>query len=111
MKTHLDEMGKNIQLHAQSLGYKLAVLLLAIWTLYESYIALVAGQRLYIVPSLVLTGVCTVEGIYKLVLKQKMVQGDDEYREPNKVLITILAVIAITAIIVSIGSFVILYSN
>lgn len=40
-----------------------------------------------------------------------MVQGDDEYREPNKVLITILAVIAITAIIVSIGSFVILYSN
>ena len=111
MKTQLDEMGKSIQLHAQSVGYRLAVLLLAIWTLYESYIALTTGQRLYIVPSLVLTAVCAVEGIYESILKRKMIQGDDEYREPNKVLITILAVIAIAAIIVSIGSFVILQKH
>lgn len=108
MKKQLDEMDRVIKLRAESLGFKVAVLFIAMWTLYESFAALTTGQRLNIAPCLMLTFLYSVEGIYEMVLKGRMIKGDEEYREPNKVLWFILAVIAITAITTSVGSLMIL---
>lgn len=111
MRKKVDEMDKNIKQRAEALGFKVAMLLMAIWTFYESYIALSTGQLLNIVPCLVLTAICSTEGIYELVLKRKMIKGDDEYHEPNKLLIAIIAIIAIAAVVASIGSYIVLRFN
>ena len=108
MKKQLDEMEKNIKLHAQATGFKVFRLFLAVWTLYESYIALTTGRRLNIIPCLILTVCCTISGIYELILKRKMINGDEEYKEPNKVVITIVSIFVAAAIIISIGSFVLI---
>lgn len=111
MKKQLDEMDKTMKQRAQAFGFKFVILLLAVWTLYESYLALKTGQRLNILPCLALTVSSTVAGIYELILKRRMIQGDEEYHEPNKALLLIIGAAAAAAVIVSIGSFIMLHIN
>lgn len=112
MKKALDEMEKTIKMRSQAFGFRGAVLLLAIWTMYESYLVLFTpAERLNIIPSLILTISLCVQYFSELILKRKMIAGDEEYREPNKVVLTIIAIIALAAIIITIGSFFILNRN
>lgn len=99
----MDEMDRNIRLRSEAYGFKCAVLLLAAWTLYESYTALSTGKLLNILPSLLLTGSLAVQGFSELYMKRKMIAGDEEYREPNKVLWTAVLAIAVTAVVLSAG--------
>lgn len=111
MKKPLDEMDRNIKLRAESLGFKISMLLMSIWTLYESYIALTTGARLNILPCLMVTASCAAESLCETIIKHRMIKGDDEYREPNKALLAAVAAITTAAVIVAVGTFLILRSN
>ena len=43
-------------------------------------------------------------------MKQKMVAGDEEYHEPNRLVQTVLAGIVVTAVVLSVGTYLILIS-
>ena len=46
-----------------------------------------------------------VQGFSQLAIKQKMIAGDEEYKEPNKLLWTVIAAVIIVAIIASVGTY------
>lgn len=100
----LDEMDLNIQLRSQALAYKIAVLTLSMWIILNSYQVFVNKEKFQIIPVLILCLISGVEYFSKVSLKQKMVSGDDEYEAPNKVLQFIVLCVAIVAIIVFIGT-------
>ena len=52
MKKQMDEMERNIKLQSQSIGFKSALLLLALWTIYENAIAYIEKQSSSIIPAL-----------------------------------------------------------
>lgn len=101
-------MDRNIQLYSIERGYKVAMLFLSIWTIFNSYQAIITGTKLQLLPTIILTlAVCT-QSFSQMAMKQKMVEGDEEYKEPNRVLQSIIAIIIIVAVTLSIGSYVLL---
>ena len=104
----MDEMNRNIKIRSESLGYKVALMCLAIWTLYESWKMLSNGGVLNILPMMVLMVVLCVQGFSEMSMKRKMTSGDEEYKEPNKILWSVIVIIAIVAIVLSIGSYLVL---
>lgn len=107
----LDEMDKIIKLRSESLGYKAALMCLAIWTLYESWKTLSNGGAHNILPMMVLMVASCVQGFSEMSMKRKMISGDEEYKEPNKIMRSVIAIIAIVAITLSIGSYLVLKLN
>lgn len=99
----MDEMDRNIKLRSESLGFKVAVLALAIWTLYELWNKLFGSGGNNILPSTIMIVVLCVQWLSEMAMKRKMVAGDEEYKEPNRFLwVTILSV-AVLAVILSVG--------
>jgi len=107
----IGEMDRNIKLRSESLGYKAALMCLAIWTLYESWQTLSNGGAHNILPMMVLMVALCVQGFSEMAMKRKMISGDEEYKEPNKILRSVIAIIAIVAIVLSIGSYLVLKLN
>jgi len=109
----MDEMSRNIKLRSESLGYKAAVLCLAIWALYESWKTLSSGGENghNILPMLFVVVATCVQGFSEMAMKRKMISGDDEYKEPNKILRSIIAIIVLSALVISVGSYLILKLN
>lgn len=99
-----DEMDKKIRLQAQSLSFRITLFLLALWTICEGCIAFVTKQAPNSIAGYILVIVLVFEGIYEQILKHQMVEGDEEYKEPNKALLTVLAVFVAVALIVTFGS-------
>lgn len=60
---------------------------------------------------MILTVVICVQGFSEMAMKRKMISGDKEYKEPNKILRSVIAIIAIIAILLSIGSYLALKLN
>ncbi len=102
----MDEMSKHIRLRSEEYGFKFMLLALSIWTLVECCFALSTGQRFNILPTLILTGGLAVQGFCEIIMKRKMISGDDEYQEPNHVLAGIVLSVAVVAIIVSVGFYI-----
>lgn len=100
----LDEMDKKIRLQSHSLSFKITLLLLSFWTIYESYIAFMEKQATYSVSGYILVIAVVFEGIYEQILKHRMVEGDEEYKEPNKALLMVIAIIIVVALVLSIGT-------
>ncbi len=100
----LDEMDKKIRLQSQSFSFKIALLLLSFWTIYEGYVAFMEKQAANSISGYILVAVVVFEGIYEQILKHRMVQGDEEYKEPNKAFLTVIAIIVAVAVVLSIGS-------
>ena len=108
MKKRLDEMDRNIKLRSQSYGFKAAVLIMAVWTLYESYLVLfTSAQKLNFIPCLVLTALVLVQYFSESILKRMMIAGDEEYKEPKRALWLFIVTIAFTAVTTSVVSFII----
>jgi hypothetical protein len=109
----MDEMGMSIKLRSESLGYKAAKVCLAIWGLYESWQTFSAGGQngFNILPMAVLVVVVCIQGFSEMAMKRKMISGDDDYKESNKILQIVVAVIVIAALVISIGSFIFLRLN
>ena len=56
-------------------------------------------------PSLILCLAVCVPGFSQMAMKRKMVAGDEEYREPNKLLRTVIATIVLVVLILSVGTY------
>ena len=82
----MDEMDKNTLLRAQALGYKCTLILLSLWTFYNCYQVLVNGAKYSPLPGLIVCFSVCIQGFAQMVMKRKMIAGDEEYREPNKIL-------------------------
>ncbi|RCX08161.1 hypothetical protein DFR58_1451 [Anaerobacterium chartisolvens] len=107
----MDEMGRNIRLRSEELGFKSAVLILAVWVLYECWQGFFNGGTYNHLPALILIVTLCVQGLSEMVMKRKMISGDEEYKEPNKILWWSIMFIAAIAIILSIGSYLMLNYN
>ena len=100
----MDEMERSILLRSQGYAYKFVVLFLCGWTIYESYRGLTLSKPFNIIPSLVVTLTMMVQLVSQLLIKKRMVEGDAEYKEPNRLLQIFLFVMAasvLTAFLVS----------
>jgi uncharacterized membrane protein len=109
----MDEMDRNVKLRSESLGFKVAQVCLAIWGLFESWQTLSAGGQngFNILPAMLLVVLVCVQSFSEMIMKRRMISGDDEYKEPNKFLRIVVAAVVIAAVVISIGSFVILQQN
>ena len=77
----LDEMDKKIRMQSQSLSFRITLLFLSFWTIYEGYIAFAEKQPPNSISGYILVIVLVFEGIYEQILKHHMVDGDEEYKE------------------------------
>ena len=102
----MDEMDQYIQLRSQALGFKAILMALCIWNIVNSCRALVQGSKLEMLPTFLLLSLC-VQAISQIVIKQKMVSGDEEYKEPNKLVRILIGIIILSALILSIGAYLI----
>ena len=101
----LDEMDRNIQLRSEEIGYRVTILLLSVWTIYNCMQTLVNGAKYNALPGLIVCAAVTVQGFAQAAIKRKMIDGDEEYHEPNKFLWTIVGAVVIAAIILLLGTF------
>lgn len=100
-----DEMDRNIHLRAEAIGFKVAIFLLSIWTIYSSWRTIAHGDKFNVVPILIYTASFGTQGFAQAVIKRKMIAGDDEYKEPNGILRIIFFVVAILGVALTIGSY------
>ena len=96
----LDEMDKKIRLQSQSLSFKIALLLLS----YECCVAFMEKHAPNSISMYILLAVVVFESIYEQILKHRMVQDDEEYKEPNKAFLTIIAIVVVVAVLLSVGA-------
>lgn len=102
----MDEMNKHIRLRSEEYGFKFILFALSVWILYECYLAFSTGERMNVLPTFILCGGVITQAFSEIIMKRKMVLGDDEYKEPNKVLGSIVLSVAAIAIIVSVGFYI-----
>ena len=92
----LDEMDKNIQLQSQAWGYKFALLSLSGWTLFNIYKK---------IACFILCLSLCVQGFSQMAMKHAMIDGDEEYKEPNKVLQSIITAVVVIVVVLAVGTY------
>lgn len=107
----MDEMEQNIVLHSMAWGYRAAAVLLSAWTLYQCWQTLVHDASYFPIPGLILCCSVSVQGFCQLALRQKMVAGDDEFREPNRFVRTVLVTALLTAALLAVSVWLLLMGN
>ena len=102
----MDEMDRNIRLRSEEWGFRSMLLALIVWVLYNCWQTLTKGAPYQPVPTLIMClGVC-VQSFSYMGIKQKMISGDEEYHEPNRLLQTILAALFISVLILAVGTYI-----
>lgn len=101
----MDEMDKNINLRAQEIAYKVTIFIMSIWTLYNCFQVLANGEKYSPLPGLIVCLAVAIQSFSQMAIKRKMIAGDEEYHEPNKIVIAIIGIIAISAILLSVGTY------
>ena len=101
----MDEMERSIQLHSEEWGYRAALLSLSAWVLFNCWQTLKHGSEYSPLPSLILCFAVCVQGFSQMAMKRKMVAGDEEYREPNKLLRAAIVAIVVVVLVLSIGTY------
>lgn len=99
----MDERERHIQLLAQERAYKILMLALCGWTMYDCWACLAQGAEYQPLPGLLVCGAVALQGFYGLFLRRKMVEADEEYREPNHFLRALLGAAAAAAILMGAG--------
>lgn len=99
-----DEMENAIRLQSQALSFKITLLLLSFWTICESCAAFLEKQRADPAPGYILVAAVLSESVYEQFLKHRMVQGDEEYKEPNRAFRMAIGIAVAAALILSAGS-------
>lgn len=101
----MDEMERSIRTRSESLGFKFALVLLAAWTLTEMALYLAAGRVCDMLPALVLVSVLLVQGLSEQWMRRRMVAGDEEYREPNRVAQLAVGAVGVALVVFFVGFF------
>lgn len=77
----MDEMDRNIRMRSESWGYRVAMLFLWIWLVYNLYKTIIHGTRIELLPLVIFSLSSFVQLVSEIVMKLKMVAGDKEYKE------------------------------
>ena len=102
----MDEMERNIRPRSEEWGFRAMLIALIVWVLYNCWQTLAKGAPYQPVPTLIMClGVC-VQSFTYMGIKQKMISGDEEYHEPNRLLQTILAALFISVLILAAGTYI-----
>lgn len=101
----LDEMDRTIVLRSRDIAYRVTLLILSVWTLYNCWQTLANGAPFHPLPGLIVCLSVCVQSFSQMAIKRKMTVGDAEYHEPNKLLWVVLSALAIAAVVLSVGTF------
>lgn len=101
----MDEMDRNIQLRSKEWGYHTALLALAGWSLFNSFRTLTDGTAYNPLPGLILCVAVCIQGFSQSVIKRRMIAGDEEYREPNRLLWGIIGAVIVAVAVASAGTY------
>ena len=99
----MDEMDRNILLRSEGLAYKVAVISLSLWVIFSSYKSLVYNFKYNPLPVLILCLIISVQNFSRIYIKNKMVDGDENYGKANKFMEILVLTLSILAIIIFIG--------
>jgi len=99
----MDEMDRAIQLRSEEWGYKTALFGLCGWTVFNIYQSITEGIKLEMLPCLILCLSISVQGFAQTAIKQKMIDGDEDFKEPNKLVQGIFLIIVILIVVLAIG--------
>jgi len=77
----MDEMDRAIQLRSEEWGYKTALFGLCGWTVFNIYQSITKGIELEMLPCLILCLSISVQGFAQTAIKQKMIDGDEDFKE------------------------------
>ncbi len=102
----MDEMDRNIRLRSQEWGFRAVLIALAVWVLYNCWQTLAKGAPYQPLPMLIMCLGVSVQSFSYMGIKQKMISGDEEYHEPNRLLQTILAALFISVLILAVGTYI-----
>ena len=98
----MDEMEKDIALKAQRNALIYVLLVLAIWSFYESFKVYTQHTSLNSVPSFLLVTTSSVLILSQLVLQKRAVKVDDEYKDATPIFKIIVVGVIVAAIIIEI---------
>lgn len=104
----MDEMERNIYLRSMVWGYRTAAVLLSAWVLYQCWQTLAHDAPFFPVPGFILCCSACVQGFCQMALRQKMVSGDAEYREPNRFARGVFATVILTAALLAVSLWLVL---
>lgn len=106
--TKADEMEKSIQLKSIRSAWIYTLLFLLVWSLYESYKVYRFNEPLNLTPSFLLISQNLVLIFSQLFFRQRMVDvtGEENKSSIEKI---VLVTVIVAAIIVALGSFILLF--
>lgn len=99
----MDEMDRAIQLRSEEWGYKTALFGLCGWTVFNIYQSITKGIELEMLPCLILCLSISVQGFAQTAIKQKMIAGDEEYKEPNKLVQGVILAVVTVIVVLAVG--------
>ncbi len=101
----LDEMDRKIRLCSEEIAYRFIILVMSIWTIYNCMQTIVKGAEYNILPGLIVCGAVSVQSFSQMYIKQKMIDGDEEYIQPNNFLWSVVWCLVISAILRLLGTY------
>ena len=99
----MDEMDRAIQLRSEEWGYKTALFGLCGWTVFNIYQSITKGIKLEMLPCLILCLSICVQGFAQTAMKRNMIAGDEEYKEPNKLVQGVILMVVILIVVLALG--------
>ena len=99
----MDEMERHIQLLAQERAYKILMLALCGWTLYNLWQTWFLGGEGSLLPGLLLCGAMAVQHFSQLAFQKEMVQGEEDYHEPVPLSTWVVLAVAVANIVLGVG--------
>ena len=81
------------------------LLALSAWTLYNCLQVALNGRGYEPVPGWVLLGGVLAQGLSRLAIRQRMLAGDEEYHEPNRLLRVLLEAVAVVVALIAAGMY------
>lgn len=99
----MDEMDRAIQLRSEEWGYKTALFGLCGWTVFNIYQSITKGIELEMLPCLILCLSISVQGFAQTAIKRNMIAGDEEYKEPNKLVQGVILAVVTVIVVLAVG--------
>lgn len=102
----MDEMEKNIALKSQRVALVYVIIVLLIWSFYESYKVYAYQTTLNLLPCFLLVSTSLVLSMSQAIFKKQAVKDDFDYKNENPIWKFIVIAILIAGLIAVLGSFI-----